>query len=86
MHHQVEADKQRRKGKQWAPEEEAKFRAAMTAAYDTQARPEYASARLWDDGCIDPADTRRVVGLSLAAATANVPRISTDSRFGPFRF
>ncbi|PNW85327.1 hypothetical protein CHLRE_03g181200v5 [Chlamydomonas reinhardtii] len=83
---QVEADKQRRKGKQWAPEEEAKFRAAMTAAYDTQARPEYASARLWDDGCIDPADTRRVVGLSLAAATANVPRISTDSRFGPFRF
>ncbi|GFR40987.1 hypothetical protein Agub_g1652 [Astrephomene gubernaculifera] len=83
---QVESDKYRRRGKEWPAEEEARFRADMAARYDEQARPEYAGARLWDDGCIDPADTRRVVGLSLAAATCNIPSISTESRFGPFRF
>ncbi|EFJ51940.1 hypothetical protein VOLCADRAFT_108896 [Volvox carteri f. nagariensis] len=83
---QVESEKHRRSGKTWPAEEEARFRANMTGLYDQQARPEYAGARLWDDGCIDPADTRRVVGLSLAAATFNLPRISKESRFGPFRF
>ncbi|GLC44422.1 hypothetical protein PLESTF_000044000 [Pleodorina starrii] len=83
---QVESEKHRRSGKTWPAEDEARFRASMTSLYDEQARPEYAGARLWDDGCIDPADTRRVVGLSLAAATCNLPRISTESRFGPFRF
>ncbi len=83
---QVESEKHKRKGTEWPAEEEARFRSSMTALYDGQARPEYAGARLWDDGCIDPADTRRVVGLSLAAAAANMPAISTDSRFGPFRF
>ncbi|PNH04618.1 Methylcrotonoyl-CoA carboxylase beta chain, mitochondrial [Tetrabaena socialis] len=83
---QVEAEKQRRKGGTWPADEEAAFRAKMAALYDEQARPEYAGARLWDDGCIDPADTRRVVGLSLAAATCNVPRAGAESRYGPFRF
>ncbi|GIL73102.1 hypothetical protein Vretimale_4717 [Volvox reticuliferus] len=83
---QVESEKHRRSGKTWPIEDQEHFRASMTALYDEQARPEYAGARLWDDGCIDPADTRRVVGLSLAATTCNLPSVSTESRFGPFRF
>ncbi len=82
---QVEAEKHKRQGKEWPAEDEARFRSNMTSLYDTQARPEYAGARLWDDGVIDPADTRHVVGLCLAAATCNTG-VSTDSRFGPFRF
>ncbi|GLI69067.1 hypothetical protein VaNZ11_013611, partial [Volvox africanus] len=83
---QVESEKHRRSGNTWPVEDEGRFRASMTALYDAQARPEYAGARLWDDGCIDPADTRRVVGLSLAAAICNLPRVNTESHFGPFRF
>ncbi len=50
--------------------------------YDTQGHPYYASARLWDDGIIDPADSRRVLGLALSAAL-NKPL--QDTRFGVFR-
>jgi len=50
--------------------------------YETQGHPYYASARLWDDGIIDPADTRHVVGLALSAAL-NAP--VDDTRFGIFR-
>lgn len=50
--------------------------------YDREGQPSFASARLWDDGVIDPADTRRVLGLSLAAAL-NKP--AADTKFGVFR-
>ncbi len=64
-----------------AAEEEA-FKAPIRARYEREGHPYYASARLWDDGVIDPADTRRVVALSLAVAL-NTPIVET--RFGTFR-
>lgn len=54
------------------PAEEEAFKAPIREQYETQGSPYYATARLWDDGIIDPADTRRVLGLGLATA-ANVP-------------
>jgi len=70
------------KGGQWSAEEEAAFKAPIRATYEAQGHPYYASARLWDDGVIDPADTRRVLGLGLSAAL-NAPIEPT--RFGVFR-
>ena len=63
-------------------EDEEKFKAPIRAQYETQGHPYYATARLWDDGVIDPADTRLVLGLSLSAAL-NAPL--EDTRFGVFR-
>jgi len=79
---QVEEDKWARAGKRWPAEESAAFRAAIAQRYDAEGSPYFASARLWDDGVIDPADTRRVVGLSLAAARG-AP--AAETRFGVFR-
>ena len=67
---------------QWTPEQEQAFKAPIRAQYETQGNPYYATARLWDDGVIDPADTRRVLGLSLSAAL-NAP--IEPPRFGVFR-
>jgi len=70
------------KGGRWSAEEEAAFKAPIKEQYELQGHPYYASARLWDDGVIDPADTRRVLALGLAAAqNAPVP----DVKFGVFR-
>ncbi|EGI76448.1 carboxyl transferase domain-containing protein [Hylemonella gracilis] len=70
------------KGGQWSAEEEAAFKAPIQAQYEAQVHPYYATARLWDDGVIDPADTRRVLALGLAAARhAPVP----EPKFGVFR-
>ncbi|MBA3309837.1 MAG: methylcrotonoyl-CoA carboxylase [Nocardioidaceae bacterium] len=60
------------KGGAWTAEEEAEFRRPIREQYETQGSPYYSTARLWDDGVIDPADTRRVLGMGLAAA-ANAP-------------
>ena len=70
------------RGGAWSAEEEHAFRAPLLEQYEHQGHPYYASARLWDDGVIDPADTRRVLGLSLAA-TLNAPIPAT--KFGVFR-
>ncbi|ESQ75733.1 carboxyl transferase domain-containing protein [Asticcacaulis sp. AC402] len=70
------------KGGTWSFEDEAAFKAPIRDTYDAQGHPYYASARLWDDGVIDPADTRRVLGLGLSAAL-NAPIKPT--RFGIFR-
>ena len=70
------------KGKAWSAEEEAAFKAPILAQYDVQGHPYYASARLWDDGVIDPADTRRVLSLAMSA-TLNAP--IPETRFGVFR-
>jgi 3-methylcrotonyl-CoA carboxylase beta subunit len=56
------------RGGHWSAEEEAEFTAPIREQYDRQGSPYYATARLWDDGIIDPVDTRRVLGLGLAAA------------------
>ncbi len=70
------------RGGQWPAEEEAAFKAPLLEQYESQGSPWYATARLWDDGIIDPADTRRVLGLGLSAAM-NAP--IERSRFGVFR-
>ena len=70
------------RGDTWSAEEEAAFKAPIREQYERQGHPYYASARLWDDGIIDPAETRRVLGLSLSA-TLNAP--IPETRFGVFR-
>lgn len=69
-------------GKAWSKDEEEAFKAPIRDQYERQGHPYYATARLWDDGIIDPADTRRVLGLALSASL-NAP-IEKD-RFGVFR-
>jgi 3-methylcrotonyl-CoA carboxylase beta subunit len=71
------------RGADWPEPEEADFRAAIRAQYETQGHPYYATARLWDDGVIDPADTRRVLGLALSAVR-NAPPAS-EAPYGIFR-
>ncbi|MCP1575205.1 3-methylcrotonyl-CoA carboxylase beta subunit [Herbaspirillum rubrisubalbicans] len=70
------------RGGNWSAEEEAAFKEPIRAQYETQGHPYYASARLWDDGVIDPADTRQVLALGLSAAL-NAP--IEETRFGVFR-
>jgi 3-methylcrotonyl-CoA carboxylase beta subunit len=70
------------KGGTWSKEEEAEFKQPLLDQFGHQSHPYYASARLWDDGVIDPADTRRVLALGLSAAL-NAP--IEDTRFGVFR-
>jgi 3-methylcrotonyl-CoA carboxylase beta subunit len=79
---QVKRDGLEKSGKSWSREEEEAFKAPIRAQYEVQGHPYYASARLWDDGVIDPADTRMVLGLGLSAAL-NAPVEQT--RFGVFR-
>ena len=70
------------KGGRWSAEEEEAFKAPIRAQYERQGHPYYASARLWDDGVIDPADTRRVLALALSASlNAPIP----ETKFGVFR-
>ncbi len=70
------------KGGQWSADEEEAFKAPIRQQYEEQGHPYYATARLWDDGVIDPADTRRVLALGLSAAY-NAP--IEEPRFGIFR-
>ncbi len=79
---QVRRDALAAQGRDWSPSEEAEFMKPIREQYETQGHPYYATARLWDDGIIDPADTRMVLGLGLAAA-ANAP--TEETRFGVFR-
>jgi hypothetical protein len=70
------------RGGQWSQEEEQAFRQPILDQYEVQGHPYYATARLWDDGVIDPADTRRVLALGLSASlNAPIP----DPKFGIFR-
>ena len=78
----VRRDGVERRGGAWSAEEEAAFRAPITAQFERQGHPLYASARLWDDGVLDPRATRRALALSLAAALC-APMAPT--RFGVFR-
>ncbi len=71
------------KGGTWNADEDAAFKAPIREQYERQGHPYYATARLWDDGVIDPADTRTVLGLALAAGLNAPPPEPT--RFGVFR-
>ena len=79
---QVKRDAIEKAGGKWSAEEEAAFKAPVLAQYEHQGHPYYATARLWDDGVIDPAETRMTLGLGLSAAL-NAPIEKT--RFGVFR-
>ncbi|MEQ9608638.1 MAG: carboxyl transferase domain-containing protein [Kiloniellaceae bacterium] len=70
------------KGEAWPAEEEERFKAPIRAQYEAQGHPYYASARLWDDGIIDPLDTRMTLGLGISAALNAPPE---PTRFGIFR-
>jgi 3-methylcrotonyl-CoA carboxylase beta subunit len=70
------------KGGAWSADEEAAFKRPILDQFETQAHPYYASARLWDDGVIDPAQTRRVLALAISASL-NAP--IEDAKFGVFR-
>ncbi len=73
----IEAD-----GKSWSAEDEEAFKMPIRAQYETEGNPYYATARLWDDGIITPAETRRVLALAFSA-TLNAP--IPETRFGVFR-
>jgi 3-methylcrotonyl-CoA carboxylase beta subunit len=79
---QVRRDNLESQGKQWSAADEDAFKDPIRRQYETQGHPYYASARLWDDGIIDPVDTRMVLGLGLSAAM-NAPIERTT--FGVFR-
>jgi 3-methylcrotonyl-CoA carboxylase beta subunit len=72
----VKRDQMKSAGREWPAADEEAFKQPIRDQYEKQGNPYYASARLWDDGVIDPADTRRVLGLALAAAH-NAPPQST---------
>jgi acetyl-CoA carboxylase carboxyltransferase component len=79
---QVRLDNLRREDKSMTPEEQAEFMAPTLDKYESEGSPYYATARLWDDGVIDPIHTRMVLGLGLSAAlNAPIPETS----FGVFR-
>lgn len=79
---QVEKDKREAAGETLGPACEAKLKDPILEKFERESSPYYSSARLWDDGVIDPADTRRVLGLSLSIATKDaVP----PTKFGVFR-
>ena len=79
---QVKRDQKEKLNEQWSEQEEADFKQPIIDTYEHQGHPYYASARLWDDGIIDPADTRQVLGLAISASL-NKP--IEDTKFGIFR-
>ena len=79
---QIKRDAMEAKGQSWSAEDEESFKSPIRDQYETQGHPYYAGARLWDDGLVDPAETRMVLALGLSAAF-NAPIEQT--RFGVFR-
>ena len=79
---QVTRDQKEKRGEEWSAVEEAEFKKPIVDTYEHQGHPYYASARLWDDGIIDPAETRQVLGLAISASL-NKP--IADTKFGIFR-
>lgn len=79
---QIKRDQRAREGKQWTQEEEENLKNPIIQQFEKEGNPYYSSARLWNDGVIDPVDTRVVLGLSLSASlNAPIP----DTKFGIFR-
>jgi len=78
----VRRDGVERSGGTWSEQEEAAFKAPVLERYEAEGSPYHSTARLWDDGIIDPADTRTVLGLALdVCAAAPLPEVS----YGVFR-
>jgi 3-methylcrotonyl-CoA carboxylase beta subunit len=79
---EIKGDQLARAGKPWTTTERAQFKQPIVERYEAEGHPYYASARLWDDGIVDPQDLRRVLGLSLAMAWTQPIR---ETAFGVFR-
>ncbi|KAH8285588.1 hypothetical protein KR054_011345 [Drosophila jambulina] len=79
---QITQDQRKRAGKEFSEEEAQKLKAPIVEMFEAEGSPYYSTARLWDDGIIDPANTRQVLGLSLKAALNNAGQ---DTKFGVFR-
>ena len=78
----VRRDQLEARGQDWPPAEEEAFKKPIRDQYEHQGNPYYSTARLWDDGIIDPADTRRVLGL---APVRRGQRAAGPVRYGVFR-
>ncbi|KAH7298902.1 hypothetical protein KP509_25G063600 [Ceratopteris richardii] len=78
----LEREKRKREGHAWSPTDDEQFRAEVIEAYERQGSPYYSTARLWDDGIIDPVDTRKVLGLALSSCMAVPPQ---PTSYGVFR-
>ncbi len=79
---QVKRDGMEAKGETWAKDDEEKFKAPVRARYEAEGDPYHATSRMWDDGIVDPTQTRDVLGLSISASlNAPIP----ETRFGVFR-
>ncbi len=78
----IRQDVMEKQGRQWDAAEKQAFMEAITQQYEDQGNPYYATARLWDDGVIDPAETRQILGLALRSA-CHAPALET--RYGVFR-
>ncbi|MCP3888670.1 MAG: methylcrotonoyl-CoA carboxylase [Desulfobulbaceae bacterium] len=79
---QIKRDQKEKQDEQWSKEDEARFKQPILETYEKQGHPYYASARLWDDGVIDPAETRMVLGLTLSVS---LNKAIEDTDFGIFR-
>ncbi|KAJ4965219.1 hypothetical protein NE237_017068 [Protea cynaroides] len=79
---QIERSRKKKQGVEWTQEEEEKFKGRVVEAYEKEGSPYYSTARLWDDGIIDPADTRKVLGFCLSASVKQVPE---ETKYGVFR-
>ncbi|KAK7362626.1 hypothetical protein VNO77_04744 [Canavalia gladiata] len=79
---QIEKGNKKRQGIQWNNEEEEKFKNKVVEAYEREGSPYYSTARLWDDGIIDPADTRKIIGLCISASSN---RATENTKYGVFR-
>ncbi|CAI5966745.1 unnamed protein product [Closterium sp. NIES-65] len=80
---QVEKDKRARDGTPWGEEEERAFKQGIAQRYDSEGSAFFSTARLWDDGIIDPAHSRTVLSLALAATQAGMPAAHTLTGAGP---
>jgi 3-methylcrotonyl-CoA carboxylase beta subunit len=78
----IRRDNLERKGEAWSAEDEAAFKQPILDQFEAQSHPYHCTARLWDDGIIDPLDTRMALGLGISAAL-NAPL--AEARFGVFR-
>ncbi|KAJ8763526.1 hypothetical protein K2173_002409 [Erythroxylum novogranatense] len=79
---QIEKANKKKQGIQWTKEEEERFKEKVVEAYEREGSSYYSTARLWDDGIIDPADTRKIVGLCISAS---FNRPVEDTKYGVFR-
>lgn len=79
---QIAEDQNKRAGKSWTDDQAMKLKQPIIDQFEQEGSPYFSTARLWDDGIIDPADTRKILGLSLQIANNNP---GGDTKFGVFR-